>query len=205
MVMLSRRSALALPAGLLVPAVSPVWAQTPVTTRIRGDIEALDGQDIRIVSRSGQKVSLRLAGDMQVQAVVPISIDAIRPGSFIGSAAVTQPDGTLRALEVHVFPEAMRGTGEGHRPFDLGPESTMTNGTVGDVVLSSGRTLKVGYKGGEKTIVVPPETPIVTYEPGSRALLVNGAHVIVFATEGPANSLTATRIAVGKDGLVPPM
>jgi hypothetical protein len=202
---LSRRSALALPAGLLVPVVSRVEAQTPVTTRIRGDIEALDGQDIHIVSRSGQNVSLRLAGDLQVQGVAPISIDAIKPGSFIGSAAVAQPDGTLRAREVHVFPEAMRGTGEGHRPFDLGPESTMTNGTVGDVVGSSGRTLKVGYKGGEKTIVVPPETPIVTYEPGSRALLVKGAHVIVFATEGPGNSLTATRIAVGKDGLVPPM
>jgi hypothetical protein len=203
--MLSRRAAMALPAGLLIPAVSRVEAQTPAATRIRGDIEALDGQDIHIVSRSGQNVTLRLAGDLQVQGVVPISIDAIKPGSFIGSAAVGQPDGTLRALEVHVFPEAMRGTGEGHRPFDLGPESTMTNGTVGEVVVSSGRTLKVGYKGGEKTIVVPPETPIVTYEPGSRALLVKGAHVIVFATEGPTNSLTAKRIVVGKDGLVPPM
>jgi hypothetical protein len=203
--MLSRRSALALASGLLSVAVSRVEAQTPPPTRIRGDIEALDGQDIHIVSRRGQKVTLHLAGDLQVQALVPISIDAIKPGSFIGSAAVTQPDGTLRALEVHVFPESMRGSGEGHRPFDLGPDSTMTNGTVGDVVLSSGRTLKVGYKGGEKTIVVPPETPIVTYEPGSRTLLVPGAHVIVFATEGPGNTLTATRISVGKDGLVPPM
>lgn len=99
----------------------------------------------------------------------------------------------------------MRGTGEGHRPFDLGPDSTMTNGTVGDVVVSSGRTLKVGYKGGEKTIAVPPETPIVAYEPGSRALLVKGAHVMVFATEGLGEGSTAVRIAVGKDGLVPPM
>jgi hypothetical protein len=186
-------------------AAEQASTQTPATIRIRGDIESPNDQEIHVVSRSGQKTTLRLASDVQIQALAPISIDAIKPGSFIGSAAVAQPDGTLRALEVHVFPESMRGTGEGHRPFDLGPDSTMTNGTVGDVVVSSGRTLKVGYKGGEKTIAVPPETPIVAYEPGSRALLVKGAHVMVFATEGLGEGSTAVRIAVGKDGLVPPM
>ncbi len=201
---LSRRTVLALLVGIAV-AASPAGAQTQATVRIRGDIVEAGAHDIRVVSRGGEMFTLHLADDVQVQSLVPISIDAIKPGSFIGSAAVTQPDGTLRAVEVHVFPESMRGTGEGHRPFDLGPGSTMTNGTVGDVVASSGRSLKVGYKGGEKTIFVPPETPIVTYETGSKALLVPSARVIVFATEGPEKILTATRIAVGKNGLVPPM
>lgn len=201
---LSRRRALALLTSL--PAIASLAdAQTPTTIRIRGDIQSVGADEIHVISRRGEAFTLHLADDVQVQALVPISIDAIKPGSFIGSAAVAQPDGTLRALEVHVFPDSMRGTGEGHRPFDLGTDSTMTNGTVGDVVVSNGRTLKVSYKGGEKTIFVPPNTPIVTYESGSRALLVPSAHVIVFANEGPQKRLAATRISVGKDGLVPPM
>jgi hypothetical protein len=207
---LSRRTSFALLAGLLVGAAlqgigRTANAQTPGTVRIRGDVEAVDGQQIHIISRRGEKFTLRMADDMKVQAIVPIAIDAIKPGSFIGSAAIPQPDGTLRAQEVHVFPEAMRGAGEGHRPFDLGPGSTMTNGTVGEVVVSEGRTLKVNYKGGEKTIVVSPETPIVAYEPANRELLVPSAHIIVFGTESPEKNLTATRIVIGKNNLVPPM
>jgi hypothetical protein len=207
---LSRRTILALLAGLLTDAASQgiartANAQTPGTVRIRGDVEAVDGQNIHITSRRGEKFTLRMADDMKVQAIVPIDIEAIKPGSFIGSAAVLQPDGTLRAQEVHVFPEAMRGAGEGHRPFDLGPGSTMTNGTVGEVVGSEGRTLKVNYKGGDKTIFVSPETPVVAYEPANRELLVPSAHVIVFGIETPEKSLTATRIVVGKNNLVPPM
>jgi hypothetical protein len=198
--MIHRRKTFALLVGALL-----LGAQAPVPTRLRGDIVSVDAQSLHMVTRGGKAVTLTLPADVQVAALAPISIDAIKPGSFIGSAALPQPDGTLRAQEVHVFPEAMRGTGEGHRPFDLGPGSTMTNGTVGDVVVSQGRTLKVAYKGGEKTIIVPPETPIVTYEPGSRSLLTAGAHVIVFANEAPDGALTATRVSVGKDGLVPPM
>jgi hypothetical protein len=198
--MIQRRKTFALLVGALL-----LGAQAPVPTRLRGDIVSVDAQSLHMVTRGGKAVTLTLPADVQVAALAPISIDAIKPGSFIGSAALPQPDGTLRAQEVHVFPEAMRGTGEGHRPFDLGPGSTMTNGTVGDVVVSQGRTLKVAYKGGEKTIIVPPETPIVTYEPGSRSLLTAGAHVIVFANEAPDGALTATRVSVGKDGLVPPM
>jgi hypothetical protein len=207
---MSRRAASALLASLLAAVVSRAGAQTAAsptqaTRRIRGDIEAADAHEVHVISRRGEKFTLQLADDVQVQALVPIAIDAIKPGSFIGCAAVGQPDGTLRALEVHVFPESMRGTGEGHRPFDLGADSTMTNGTVGDLVVSEGRTMKVNYKDGTKTIFVPPETPIVTYEPGSKALLVPSAHVIVFANERPGTTLTATRISVGKNGLVPPM
>jgi len=207
---LLRRTIFALLAGLLTHAASQAIAptanaQTPGTVRIRGDVEAVEGQQIHIISRRGEKFTLRMADDMKVQAIVPIAIDAIKPGSFIGSAAVPQPDGSLRAQEVHVFPEAMRGAGEGHRPFDLGPGSTMTNGTVGEVVGSEGRTLKVSYKGGDKTIFVSPDTPIVAYEPATRELLVPSAHVIVFGTEAPEKTLTATRVVVGKNNLVPPM
>jgi hypothetical protein len=207
---MSRRASFTLLAILVTDGATqaisrPADAQTPGPTRIRGDIESVDAHEIRIISRRGEKFTLQTADDLKIQAIVPIAIDAIKPGSFIGSAAVGQPDGTLRAQEVHVFPEAMRGTGEGHRSFDLGPGSTMTNGTVGEVIGSQGRTLKVNYKGGEKTIFVSPETPIVAYEPGGRELLIPSAHVIVFATEGPGKTLTATRIAVGKDHLVPPM
>jgi len=202
---LSRRTAFGLSVGLLTWGVSPAAAQVPGTTRIHGDIEDVNEQDIRVISRSGEKIALHLADNLEVRALAPIAIEAIKSGSFIGSTAVAQPDGTLRALEVHVFPESMRGIGEGHRPFDLGAGSTMTNGTVGDVIVASGRMLKVGYKDGEKTIFVPPETPIVTYEPGSRALLVRSAHVVIFAVEGGDKGLTATRISVGKNGLVPPM
>jgi len=201
---LSRRTALVLLAGLPA-AASRAAAQAPAMIRIRGDIVAVVPHEIRVVSRRGEVFTLRLADDVQVLSLVPISFDAIKPGSFIGSAAVPQPDGTLRAQEVHVFPESMRGTGEGHRPFDLAAGSTMTNGTVGDVVASNGRSLKVGYKGGEKMIFVPPETPVVTYEPGSTALLVPAAHVIVSATQESEKMLTSTRISVGKNGLVPPM
>jgi hypothetical protein len=146
-----------------------------------------------------------LTSGTTVVAIVPIALEAIKPGSFIGTAAVPGADGTLRALEVHVFPESMRGTGEGHRPFDLQPQSTMTNGTVGSVTGTTGRTMTITYQGGEKTIDIPPGTPIVTYEPATRAMLVAGAHVILFGTEADGGAITATRIAVGKDGLVPPM
>ncbi|HEX3990280.1 MAG TPA: hypothetical protein VHX39_03805, partial [Acetobacteraceae bacterium] len=124
---------------------------------------------------------------------------------YAGAAAMPEPDGTQRALEVHLYPEAMRGTAEGHGSYDLRPRSTMTNGTVGAVPGNPGRTFTLTYQDGAKTIVVPPDTPVVTFEPGSLALLVPGAHVIVTGIEASDGSLSATRILVGKNGLVPPM
>jgi hypothetical protein len=181
------------------------WAEATRPVRYRATIDAVTDKSISLTTRAGQSLTMALASDTVILAIVPIKLEDIRPGSFVGSAAMPQPDGTQRALEVHVFPENMRGTGEGHRPFDLQPRSTMTNGTVGAVTGSVGRTLTVTYPDGEKTIVVPPDTPVVTYEPGSRALLVPGAHVIVMGTEAGDGALSATRISVGKDGLVPPM
>jgi hypothetical protein len=187
-------------------AGSPAFAQTPAPARVRGAISSVDASELQVTTRSGDKVTLKLPADAVVTIIEPIAIDAIKPGSFIGTAARTQPDGTLRALEVQVFPESMRGVGEGHRPWDLGSDSTMTNGTVGTLEkLTDERTLTLDYKGGEKTVIVPAGVPIITYEPGSRAALVPGAHVIVTATRAPDETLTAIRLGVGKDGLVPPM
>lgn len=180
-------------------------AQAPQPMRLRATIDAVDGKSLSLTTRAGEKVTVSLAPDAIVAAIVPVRLEDIKPGSFVGTAAVPQPDGTLRALEVHVFPESMRGTGEGHRPFDLQPQSTMTNGTVGTVTGSSDRTLTITYAGGKQTVAVAADTPVVTYEPGSPALLVPGAHIILFGNQAPDGKVTATRISVGKDGLVPPM
>ncbi len=202
----TRRQLWPLAAGLLTAAtVGTASAQSVRRVRYRATIDSVTDKSISLTTREGQPLTMALASDTAIVAIVPIRLADIKPGDFIGSAAMPQPDGTQRALEVHVFPESMRGTGEGHRPFDLQPQSTMTNGTVGSVSGTVGRTLTVTYQDGEKTIVVPPDTPVVTYEPGSRALLVPGAHVIVMGFEAADGALSATRISVGKNGLVPPM
>lgn len=194
------------PAAQATPNGQAASTQTlPASTRVRGVIDLVGAHDIEVVTRAGDKVTLKLADNAGVTWIEPIKISAIKPGSYIGTAAVTQPDGTLRALEVQVFPKSMRGVGEGHRPWDLGPSSTMTNGTVGDLKVSKGRTLTLIYKGGEQTVFVPAKAPVITYEPGSKSALKKGAHVIVTAMHNPDETLTATRIGVGKNGLVPPM
>ncbi|HET6307481.1 MAG TPA: hypothetical protein VFG12_09865 [Rhodopila sp.] len=170
-------------------------------------IDRVDADGIEVTTRGKDKVTLKLADNATVTWIEPIKISAIKPGSFIGTAAVTQPDGTLRALEIQVFPESMRGVGEGHRPWDLGANSSMTNGTVGTLKSSSGHTLKLSltYKGGEQTVVVPAKAPVITYEATSREALTKGAHVIVFVAQNPDGTQTATRVGVGRNGLVPPM
>lgn len=192
-------------AASLCLAASATMAQTPV--HIRGTIMSLDGNVLHVKTNdSAAEKTVTLGPKLKVSAVISSSLAEVKPGSFIGTAAQTQADGSLVAREVHVFPEAMRGAGEGHRSFDLGPKSTMTNGTVGqEVVGTTGRSLTVTYKGGEKTIVVPPDVPVVTFEPGDRAELIPGAHVIVFARSEADGALSSEQIAVGKDGLTPPM
>jgi hypothetical protein len=191
-------------AAALIGVASIASAQAP--SRIRGTIASVTDGTLHIAPNSGGDATVSLTPDSKVTLVEPSTLAAIKPGSFIGTAAKTQSDGSLVAVEVHVFPESMRGSGEGHRPFDLGPQSTMTNGTVGqEVVGTTGQTLTVKYKGGEKAVVVPPTTPVVTFAPGDRALLKAGAHVIVFAQKGAAGGFAAANVLVGKDGLVPPM
>ncbi len=191
-------------AGALSCAAGLALAQTPM--RIRGTLASISGDALHVTAKDGADIALSLDPNASVTAVVPARIADATPGSFIGTAAKPGPDGTLTAFEVHIFPEAMRGTGEGHYAFDLGPQSTMTNGTIGqEVTGNDGQTLKVQYKGGEKTILVPKDVPVVTFMPGDRAMLAPGAHVIVFAQKTADGALKAGRVAVGKDGLTPPM
>lgn len=191
-------------AGLAL-ACFAVFAQAPPTQRLRGTVESFDGSTLVVRERSGEVYRLVLADNFAVSEVQPIALSSIQTGSFIGTAAVTGADGNLQALEVLLFPEAARGTAEGHGPWDLQPGSTMTNATVSEMVASAGgRTLKLRYKDGEKTVVVPEGVPIVTLKPGDRSLLVPGAKVLVTAQTRDGKP-TALRAAVGRDGFTPPM
>ncbi|RYB05083.1 DUF5666 domain-containing protein [Lichenibacterium ramalinae] len=175
-------------------------------TKIRGTVVSLDAEALHLKDAAGTEVTVALPASSTVTALVPARLADVTPGSFIGAAAETAADGRLVAKEVHIFPESMRGAGEGHRAFDLGPNSTMTNGTVGNEVKgNTGDRLTVAYKGGEKVIEVPKEAPVVAFAPGDRAMLAPGAHVIVQAQKAEGGTLTAQRVTVGKDGLVPPM
>ena len=196
---------LVMTAWALVAFGAVAGAQTAAPPRVRGTIEHIDGRMLTVVSREGEKVTVPLAADAVVTLIAEAEIGDIKPNSYIGTAAMPQKDGSLVAMEIHVFPERMRGAGEGHRPYDLQPQSTMTNGTVGDVSGVSGRTLTLKYKDGEKHVLVPPGTPIITYEPGNAGMLVAGAHVILTTGRAADGGIVVTRVALGKDGLVPPM
>ncbi len=192
---------------LLLAVATPSLAQRPPTpTRIRGAIESVDGDFMNVKSRSGELFRIHVAPDARIADIVKISLADVKNGSYIGATGMPQPDGSQKALEVHVFPEAQRGTGEGFRPFDLQPHSTMTNATVTETVVNNdGKTLTVKYKDGEKKIIVPSDTPVVTYEPGQRSELVSGAKIIATVAPKPDGSLELSRVAVGRDGLTPPM
>jgi hypothetical protein len=192
--------------GALVSLLALTAVAQQPTVRVRGAIERVEGSVLKVMSREGANLSIRLAENATVVAVVKASLNDIKPGSYIGVGATSMPDGTLRAAEVHIFPEAMRGTGEGHRPWDLLPESTMTNATVADTVSRvEGPLLTLKYKDGEKKVFVPPETPIVTYAPGERSELKPGAKIFISAAQRQTDgSLLAVRVAVGR-GIDPPM
>jgi len=165
----------------------------------------LDGQRLAVATASGE-VRITLMEPLTVIGVAAAHLADITPGSYVGTAARPQSDGTLRALEVHIFPETLRGTGEGHRPMDP-PDRTMTNATVQDVVRKvTGSLLTLKYKDGEVTVVVPPDAPVVRFVPGDRALLTPGAGVVIFrAVQAEDGSITASRINVGVGGIMPPM
>jgi hypothetical protein len=185
---------------------SPALAQAPQSTRIRGQVTAVDGNVLTVKTRSGADTKVALTSDASVMAFVPATIGDVKAGSYVGVTAMPEPDGSQRALAIHIFPEAMRGVGEGHRPWDLRPNSTMTNAAVDSTVSSvDGQTLVVKYKDGEKKVLVSPQTPIVSYANGDRAEIKPGAQVIVMAaTKNPDGSLEANRINVGR-GVTPPM
>ncbi|WP_373685719.1 hypothetical protein [Paraburkholderia youngii] len=199
--------ALAVPAlaAALFATTFAALAQTAVPTGVRGTVTSLSGDLLKVHTRDGQDVDVKLAADTPIRGVTLANVTDIKPDSYVGTAAIPQSDGTLKALEVHVFPPSMRGSGEGHRPWDLGANSTMTNGTVGSLVVSNGRTITVKYKDGEKKIVIPQDVPIVSLEPGSRALLTPGAKVVLFAHKEADGSMAAIFISAGEHGVTPPM
>jgi hypothetical protein len=186
-------------------AAATVHAQAPQTVRLRGVIEKVDGQTLLAKSDKGADLKLNLADKMLVVEVVKASLADIKPGDFIGSGAMPQPDGSQKAIEVHIFAESMRGTGEGFRPWDGAPNSTMTNGTVGTAVTGvDGPVITVKYKDGEKNIVVTPDVPVVRYVIGDMGAVKPGvAFAIVAAVKQPDDSFNINRINVGKDGVVP--
>lgn len=204
--MIQRRSILSLAAAAaaapLVARAQPAAAARGV--RLRGTIEALSDSRMTLRQRNGEAIELVLSPRLTVTEVYPIQLADVRAGSFIGVGAMPQADGTQRAIAVTLFPESMRGTGEGHYPFDYLPQSTMTNATVADVAAApDGERLEVRYKDGGKTIVVPPDAPVVSLRPSDRGLLVVGAHVAATVQEIDGQP-TVVRVSAGRDGFVPP-
>jgi hypothetical protein len=201
-------AALAVTTSLLAQTPAPAAPQV----RLRAVIEKIDATSITVKERSGEVITLVRPAAMDVSEVYAIVLADIKPGSYIGTAAMPQADGTQLALEVLVFPETMRGTGEGHRPWDLQPQSTMTNATVADLAsapstVPGGQKMTLKYKDGEKVVIVPPGAPVVTFKPGKQdeaALLIPGAKVLITAQE-QGGKPTALRIVVGRNGFAPPM
>ncbi|CUT11855.1 FIG00443663 hypothetical protein [Bradyrhizobium sp.] len=193
-------------AMVAVSTLSALAQRAPVPTRVRGTIESVNGDTMEVKARSGEDVKLHIASDVNVSGITRISLADIKPGSFVGATTVPGPDGGANAVEVHVFPESMRGTGEGSRPYDLKPNSSMTNATVAEsVVGNDGHTLLVKYKDGEKKVFVADNTPVVTFVPGDKSDLKAGAKVIAFMKQLPDGSFETNRVSVGRDGLTPPM
>ncbi|MGA2893900.1 MAG: hypothetical protein ABSE22_13600 [Xanthobacteraceae bacterium] len=198
---LARVAALAAVLGLATSA----FAQAQQTVRLRGVIEKVDGNSLTAKTDKGDEITINLADKMLVVDVVKASMADIKDGAFIGSGAMPQPDGSQKAIEVHIFAESMRGTGEGFRQWDGAPNSTMTNGTVGTTVTGvDGPVITVKFKDGEKKIVVTPDVPIVRFEIGDISAVKPGAaFTVVAAVKKLDGSFDINRINVGRDGVVP--
>ena len=186
---------------------SAASAQQAPTVRIRGTIESVDGNTLAIKTREGTDVKVNMTGDVTIVGIAKSSLSEIKPDSYIGVSGMPQPDGSQKALAIHIFPEAMRGAAEGFRAWDLKPNSTMTNATVANSVTGvDGQNIEVKYKDGEKKVVVPPETPIVAFVTGNKSEIKPDAKIIIFgATKKEDGTLETNRIGVGLDGITPPM
>lgn len=200
-------------AGLIALAVT-AWGssaqaqgeQQNAPVRVRGAIERVDGATLTVKSREGPTLTIKLDDNATVSAVVKASLSDIKSGTFVGIAATPQANGPLRAVEVLIFPEALRGTGEGHYAWDLLPESTMTNATVAETVSQvNGPILTLKYKDGEQKIFVPPDVPVVTFAPSNRDELKPGGKIFIArAMRQPDGTLHTARISIGR-GIDPPM
>lgn len=200
--------------GLIV-AVSAVVLQTTIAgsafadgtpVRVRGTVVSLDGSKIVIHPKEGSDVSINLPDSFPALAVSKSSMTDIKEGTFVGTATVAQPDSTLRSLEIVIFADDLKGTGEGHYPWDLGTKSMMTNATVVNAVKGvDGQKITVAYKGGEKNIEVPANVPVVAVSKGSKSEIVPGVAVFVPTEKQADGSLSGRAVLYGKDGVVPPM
>jgi hypothetical protein len=192
----------------LLLATSASFAQQPPPVRVRGTVEAFDGTVMTVKSRDGQTTyKVKLTGDAAVRGIVKATLADIKDNSFIGVTGMPQADGSQKAVEIHIFPEPMRGTGEGFRPWDLVPNSTMTNATVAQMVKGvAGDEITLKYKDGEKKVVVAPDTVVVTYVPGDKSELKPGAKIFIAAANKKEDgTLEAAAVSVGRDGITPPM
>ncbi|WNJ79714.1 hypothetical protein RJE46_00195 [Cedecea neteri] len=198
---------------LFIPALSLLLlsvgaaAADNVITPVRGTIDAVNDSSLQITTRQGEKLSVGLTDKTRINGVSEAKMSDIKPDSFIGTAAVPQADGTLKALEVHVFAPSLRGSGEGFNPFESanGQVNTMTNGTVGTLVNSHGRTMTVKFHGQQKTVQVPDDVPVVLINPADKSVLKPGAKVVLFATKDDKGQAVARGISAGVNGLTPPM
>src|SRR5215468_4827836 len=192
----------------LLLATSASFAQQPPPVRVRGTVEGVDGSMLTVKSRDGQTTyKIKLTDNASVRGIVKAPLSDIKDNSFIGVTGMPQADGSQKAVEIHIFPEALRGTGEGHRPWDLMPNSTMTNATVAQMVKGvEGDEITLRYKDVEKKIVVVPNTTIVTYVPADKSELKPGAKIFIpAANKREDGTLEAATISVGRDGITPPM
>jgi len=187
----------------------PALAQNPPAAppmRIRGTIEKLDGKALTIKSRDGSELKVTLADNVQVAYLVKKSMADIKTGDYLASTGIKGSDGKIHAIEVRIFPEALRGVGEGQYPWDLKPDTVMTNATAGTITKEgAGNVVSVTYKGTTSDYVIDPDTPILTYAQGDTSLLVPGAAVFIIAPKKDDGSITAARVTVEKDGVKPPM
>jgi hypothetical protein len=182
-------------------------AQSQPSMRVRGAITGFDGHELQVKTRGGTALKMIVTDDTKINVLSPLKMSDIKQGSFVGVTAVRRRHGaSLLAREVHLFPEELRGTGEGHREWDLEPGSTMTNANVEAIVnTNNGKELTLVYEGGSQKIAVPKDVPIVTFKPADKSLLKAGAQVFVITQQAPDGSLTAQHIQVGKGRMKPPM
>jgi hypothetical protein len=202
------RRALSVAGFALLFVTSTSFARQPPQVRVRGTVDAVDGSMLTVKSRDGQTTyHVKLADNAAVRGIIKASLTDIKDNSFIGVTGMPQADGSQKAVEIHIFPDALRGTGEGHRPWDLMPNSTMTNAAVAQMVKGvDGNEITLKYKEGDKKIVVTPETVIVAFVPGDKSELKPGAKIFIGgAAKGDDGTLEAAAINVGREGLTPPM
>ncbi len=197
-------------AGALIALIAlPAAAQNApegTPTRVRGTVEKVDGQNLTVKSRDGQELTIVLAPNVTVAYLVKKSLADVKSGDFVATTSTKGTDGKNHAVELRIFPEAMRGLGEGQYPWDLIPQSLMTNATVSGIAgAPQGQALKVNYKGNESEIIVGPDTPVFGYGSGDASLLKPGAAIFIVALKKPDGSLSAARVTAEKDGVKPPM